>query len=341
MTDETSQPITAADFLVPDEDNTAPIDNTELLDGLEEETAPTDAQSDEERLIDELAAEGDDGEEGTEEGEQETEIPPPPLGWTKEDAEAWKALTPEAREVVIRRDSERDRHMRKVTSEAAETRKTVEREAIAAVAQHKEIHAQQLQAYASLLTPQPADPRLLYTGDPNDVVIYQRQDAAHREGLAQQHRLQQEIAQSQQQAEQARNALNASELEAEQAKLRDALPEFFDPEKGPDLQRSLQLTGQELGYPAELMAQAGAADMLALKKAADWKAGYDKYQKIVAKRMESVRSAKRLPTMTRPGGGSRGAVAAASAEKQAQALSQFAETRDPQAAATLLLVRKR
>ena len=48
------------------------------------------------------------------------------------------------------------------------------------------------------------DERLLYSNNPDDVLTYQRQDAAYQRGLAQQHQLQQEIARAQQEAAQAR-----------------------------------------------------------------------------------------------------------------------------------------
>lgn len=261
-------------------------------------------QTDEEALLDELAAEDDNGEEGAEEGEQEEqqeEIPPAPASWSKDDAEAWKSLTPEAREVVSRRERERDSHIRKVTMDAAEQRKSYERDSIAAVAQHAENYARQLQVYAEqLLVPAP-DTRLLYSGDENDRIRFYQQEAAHRESLAQHQRLQQEVTQSQQQAERARQSLTASEVEAEVEKLRDIFPEYLDPETGPNLQRELGAIGQELGYTPELFAQAGANDIMALKKAAEWRDDALKYRQLMAKRMEGVRAAKSLPKMARPG----------------------------------------
>lgn len=342
MTDVT-QPITAEDFLVTDEENTAPIDNTEPPEGVEllpEEDSAEDARSAEEKLIDELAASGEDGEEDAEEDpDQAEDIPPPPDAWAK-DADAWKDLTPAAREVVARREKEVTTGFREMGRKVAETKAQYEREAITAVAQHADNFARQLQGFAERYVPQPPNPELLYTGNADDVIIYQRQDAAHRAALSQQNDLQQRIAQSQQQAEQARNSLTASDMEAEREKLRETLPEFFDPDKGPDLQRSLELTGQELGYSAELMAQAGATDMLALKTAAGWREDAMKYRKIVAKRMETVRGAKKLPTMTRPGG-NRGAVPQASAEQRTKALQSYRETGSAESAASLLLVRTR
>src|SRR3546814_5587834 len=71
----------------------------------------------------------------------------------------------------------------------------------------------------------------------------------------------------------------------------------FEPSTAPELQRTLESIGAELGYPAELMAQASSTDILALKRASDWKAKAEKYDKLIAKRMEGVRAAKALPRM--------------------------------------------
>src|SRR3546814_16442673 len=75
----------------------------------------------------------------------------------------------------------------------------------------------------------------------------------------------------------------------------------FEPSTAPELQRTLESIGAELGYPAELMAQASSTDILALKRASDWKAKAEKYDKLIAKRMEGVRAAKALLPMARPG----------------------------------------
>src|SRR3546814_6337407 len=94
--------------------------------------------------------------------------------------------------------------------------------------------------------------------------------------------------------------------------------------------------------PAELMAQASSTDILALKRASDWKAKAEKYDKLIAKRMEGVRAAKALPRMARPGvKPGKGQQQSASANRRETALNSFGQTRSGDAAAALLLERIR
>jgi len=305
----------------------------------DEGVAPSGEQTGEETLLDELVddiadEEGEPAEEGAEEAAAEVEIPPAPDAWSKEDAAAWKTLTPEAREIVARREAEVTKGFREMGRKVSEATKAAERDAVAAVAQHAENFAAQLQIYAEQFTPQPPNPQLLYTGNPDDVLIYQRQDAAYREALSQQQALHQKAQQSQQQAQRARQTLTTSELEAETEKLREVFPEYLDPNTGPELQRKLASTAQRLGYSPELFAQAGADDIVALKQATADHEDALKYRKLMADKMEGVRAAKNLPKMARPGvTRTTGQVNAAAKEN---AWSKVKETKDPGAFADFL-----
>lgn len=261
----------------------------------------------EDDLAEEIAEEflDDEGEgdesDGADEGAEAEPVPEMPKSWSKEDAAAWLSLTPEAREVVARREAERDKHLRKVTGEAAQTRQTVENEARAVLAQISERHAAALQQYAKLVVAPPPDESLLYSNDPNAVLQYQRQEAAYRRSVAQHQELHQQIEQAQAQAEAARQQAHQAEIAADAQRLKDQLPEWFDPSEGPKLQETLQSIGAELGYPPELMQQASSTDILALKAAAEWKAKAAKWDELQKKKMEGVRAAKSLPRMVKPG----------------------------------------
>lgn len=274
--------------------------------GTEEAEEQEEVEQEDDALADDDAeSEGEDSGEEIESEETSDEIPPPPHSWSKEDAAVWAELTPEQRAVVQRREAERDKFVADVGRKGAEARRTIEREAMEAVAQHAETFSQQLEQYAQMFAPEAPDARLLYTGDQDDVLLYQRQDAAYRVSIAQQQELQQRIALSQQQAVEARKQANAALSQQEAELLRDALPEFFDPEAGPKLRQSLESIGQELGYTPDIMAQAGASDIVALKKVADMKVELDTLRafkkRIDGKTMETVRAAKQLPRLTRPG----------------------------------------
>lgn len=332
---------TIDDFLVPasgDEQTgeaNPQIEDTEGQGGEDDpqpEGEPQDAKPEDE-LIDELA---DDTEE------EADDVPPPPAAWGKDGAEAWKAMPPEAREIVAKRELEMQRFATVKGREIADARRNIETQAMEAVAQQAETFAQQLQALMAQDAPVPPNPELLYTGDQNDVLHYQRQDAAYRAGLAQQQQLQQRIGLSQQQADAARQQAEAVNAAAEAQQLQETLPEFFDPEEGPKLRAKLESVGSLLGYTPELMAQAGAADILALKTVAELHEKAAKYDRIVAKRMETVRAAKGMPKMSRPGAGqSSSGAAMATQEVQETAISQFNRDRSGDAALALLQVRKR
>ena len=95
----------------------------------EEEAAPEGAAQIEAGAEEEAAAEIEEpeaAEEDEPEAPQEP-IPDPPQSWSKEDREAWSELTPKAREVVLRREKDRDAAVSKAMQQASEVSKAVQR----------------------------------------------------------------------------------------------------------------------------------------------------------------------------------------------------------------------
>lgn len=341
MSDEAQTPMTiddaAASLLMPEDEperqepaaDEAPVDPD--VNDLDEAPADEADQPDDE-----------DPDAEQEDGEEEEDIPPPPVSWSKEDAKAWNELTPAARDVVMRREAERDRFVREKARESATHRQQVENEALNLLATERENQAKALEVLASAYAPRRPDPAMLYSQDQNVVMEYHRQMAAYEAAAAQHNHVQQAMTQAQQEATQLRQAQDAQAMRQEQERLQDALPEWFDPSVGPKLKAELQSIGAELGYPEELMAQAGANDILALKKAADWRAKAAKYDKLMSKKMEGVRAAKALPKVGRPGAqATRGQSDARTADRMEASIREFNETRSPEAAAALLLQRIR
>src|SRR3546814_13575854 len=78
-----------------------------------------------------------------------------------------------------------------------------------------------------------------------------RQKAAYDASVDQQHALHQQIAQARQQAEAARTQAQQAELASDAQRLKEQLPEWFEPSTAPELQRTLESIGAELGYPAD------------------------------------------------------------------------------------------
>jgi hypothetical protein len=116
------------------------MENAEAEAPEEESAAETDGELDEEI---EATADDDESEaeaEAEEEEPEEIAEPeiPAPQSWSKEDAEAWAKLTPEARAIVAKREADRDRAVSQAVQKASEAGKQV----IAA--------AQQLQEFAKL-----------------------------------------------------------------------------------------------------------------------------------------------------------------------------------------------
>lgn len=326
MTDAITEAAEA--LLVPAEEVKDGIDNT-----VPEGDAPLEGA--------EEALEGDEPEEveaeEVEEAEAEEDLPPAPHSWKSEDGEAWKSMTPEQREVVGRREKERDAYVSDLGHKTAMERRALEQQAVEVIAAEADKHAQELYSYMQLTLPAEPDQRLLYTNDQSDSLLYQRQEAAYRAGFAQQQQLQQKIVGYQQQADEARRMGAEADTAANAEYLKSELPEFFDPEAGPKLRQTLESIGSELGYTPDSMAQANASDILALKKVADLREDAQKWRRHQAKRMETVRAAKNLPPMTRPNAGQGpGASRVASDEIREAARMQFQRDRSGEAALALL-----
>lgn len=253
------------------------------------------------------------GEGGDDDPDAPGDLDPiePPASWKTEDKEKFAALPREAQEIVARRETERDSYLRTAKAAHENERQKLVTQARTELAEIHTRKAQEYQQIAAQLMPQPPDPRLLYTGNPEDQLAYQRQDASYRQAHAHQQELL-DLAQSEQQ--EAKRVAQAHEQEAAAADmkvLQDKFPDWFDDSrnlKGEVITR-LQPIGEALGYPKELMAQANSTDFAALHTAADWKVKADKWDALQKKRMEGVRQAKKLTPLARPGSG--GAVLAA------------------------------
>jgi hypothetical protein len=89
-------------------------DDTEAPEPVE---AATESEAEEEAPEIEADAEEDEPEAPAE------PIPDPPQSWSKEDHEAWAELTPKAREVVLRREKDRDAAVSKAMQQATEVSK--------------------------------------------------------------------------------------------------------------------------------------------------------------------------------------------------------------------------
>lgn len=249
----------------------------------------------EEDEIDDVEAEddqsGDDG--GDDEGDEEPETPAiqAPASLTAEEKATFEQLPPEAQRVWAESETRRNRQVQEVTTRAAETQRTA---AVNATAQAQAVFAQQLLAVANYYAPEPPDPSLAMT-DPGTYIAY---EAHWKQAQAQHEQIVQQALNLSQQVQQHESIQN-QQWQFQQLQALNNIPEFADPVKRSQFLTELESVGAAMGYTPEVMRDAGAADILALKTAAEWKAGYDKWNAAQSGKMQRVRDAR----SAKPGAG--------------------------------------
>lgn len=273
--------------------------------GPEAEAAPKDIDPTEFYSGDDDDGDGSeqqDQPEGDEDDGDQPEPIAPPVSWSAEDKAEWDSLPRSVQETLARRESEREKFVQSKAMEAKQAEQRVLGEVRQKVADLHSSHAETLERYAAMFTPQPPNRELLFTGNPQDGLIYQQQDAIYRDALAQQQQLQQQIAEERARSSQLIEEQEMQELAADRGRLSEAFPDWFDAEQKlkPDVINRLEPIGKALGYPPELLAQARAVDFMALNMAAGWKEKADKYDAAMKGRMEHVRAGKKLPPAARP-----------------------------------------
>ena len=292
----------------------APVETAATLEDLypneasrEPDTDPQPEPEPEEQdpsVNDEAEAEPDGEEEGDPEQDDEPEQPAieRPKSWKADAEEEWSALPRNIQERIAERETERERFVNTKAQEAAQTENRVRQMAEQELAQFSEQQAMQYQMLAKQFFPQQPDRNLLFTGNPQDQLKYQQQQALYEDGLAQQQQLQQAAAEHAQRAQRIRDDQDNAARQQDAERLRAEMPEWFDEAKQADLQSNLTATAKALGYPDELLPEANASDLLALRTAHEWKdkaAKWDAYQKA---KMQPVRAAKKkAPIPNTPG----------------------------------------
>ena len=256
------------------------------LDTPEEEEVPQEEGEQPTEAEDEIEVEADD-------------LPPidAPISWDAEAKERFAKLPREDQEYLSKRESEREKFVQTKAQEAATARNAARNEALQYAAQLQAQTAEQLERYAQQLTVSPPDASL-YAMDPQ---AYAQQLQAYQHYTAQSQAAQREAEQARAQQAQYEAAVAQEEQQAFVQQLQEAFPEYLDPTRGPQLARELSTIANELGYPAELISQARPHDILAMRKAAEWKAKAEKFDKAMAKQMERVRSGKSLKPVAKPG----------------------------------------
>lgn len=286
----------------------------------EEAEAPQGAEAQPELTADDVEAIEADGE-----AQAETDAPPikPPVSWTAEDQEKFNQLPRELQETLARREAEREKFVNSKAQEAAQVRNTVVEQANQHIQQMQATHAEQLQALLPQIPERPS--HMLQVEDP---YLYAEMMQAHEGAIAQHQWVQQQLhAISAQQAQHARDEA-AKAAETMRVTLTEKWPEYLSPDTGPKLQQHLGSIMSELGLGD--LKHADAGDILALKQVSDWRGKAQKYDTLMAQKMERVRQAKDLPKVSRPGAAQpKGAQANADYQRDREAM----KSGDMQAAA--------
>lgn len=266
-------------------------------------------EQEEEQPAEETEAEGDEPEaETSEEAEDELEIeeeelPPidPPNSLTAEEKEQFKSLPREAQEFTARRIGELEKGFQSKAQEAKQAKQAAQAEALSVVEQMKAATVEHLQRYAQQFATSAQEPdiALAMSDNPADRALYIQQDRAYKHMLAQRDQAQRDAETAR--AEQGELQRKQAELAAERfhEQLAAELPEIFDPESGQELAKQLNATAELLGFDPNEISDVSA--IKALKVTSEWKTKADKYDALMKKRMEKVRSGKGPPPIAKPG----------------------------------------
>ena len=266
------------------------FDNTDdaaaALDALFAEDEDDEEQPDPDTEADEVE---DEGEELDDEQDDEPEIPAiePPVSLTAEEKARFAQLPTEAQQLLNEVETRRNRDVQQVTTKAAEAQRTAEAAAANAAMEAQRATAEKYHQFVSSYAPQPPDPNLAYT-NPQAFIA---QQAQYQQQFAQHQEIVQRIDAMKAQADQHFMAQQHEWSRQQVAELMK-VPEFADPAKRQTFIETLTNVGLELGFDREAMADASAAEILALKRVSEMKVKAEKYDALTSRKMQRVRDAK-------------------------------------------------
>jgi hypothetical protein len=270
----------------------------EALFGDEEREPEEDEPQGDIHPEDAAALEAEVAEEELAEAEiDDADLPPitPPVSWTAEEKEEFASLPRALQETLGRREAEREKFVQTKAQEVKTATQKAEQDAAEQITRLQNAHVQTLQALLPEIPARP--PAHLMATNPAG---YASQLEMHENALAQHRYVQQVVQQVAAQQEAAERAAAQQEAKDNEAALRDQFPEYFT-EQGPELERSLRSTALALGYSEDQLDHVNAQDVLAMRQASEWKAKADKFDTLMARQMEKVREAKKLPKISKPG----------------------------------------
>lgn len=273
----------------------------------EQKAAPEEVEASAE--AEEPEAELEAEAEAEEDPEPEAEVVPPPQSWSKEDREAWAALTPEAQKVVLKRESDRDRAVAQAVQQASELTKSVQ-EFARRSEEYAHLGADQFEQRWQEKAKGPINwahaLNQAQTQDEFQEILRQKAvyDAEKTELEAAQKR-------AKEQSELARNAFLAHEWK----ELERIAPELADPKEGKARREKVYSYLEAAGVPREAL-----PDLSAIELNIAWKAA--RYDEMTAKAKEQTKLPRKNPSAPVPKPVKASGVGDASPQRNLQALSQ-------------------
>lgn len=234
--------------------------------------------------------------------EAQPEGPKMPASWSKEDAEHWNALPPEAQALIAEREGQRESAVNSKFQEAANARKASEAQLAEANA-NRDAYADAINTVLSLVSPVEPDPRHYGAGTGNynreafDLAVLQyREDQATLTSLKQQHGA---IQSAQQEEQQRAEAAQFAEIEEiARPALLAAVPDIADPAKASAALSEIVKYAVGQGIPESVFVE-NAETISSAELLLAWKASqYDKMQE--AKKRVAPRASTAAPPV-RPG----------------------------------------
>ena len=241
--------------------------------------------------------EGEEPEEAFEEEEPETPAIPAPVSFNADEKAVFATMTPEQQQSVAAIEARRNAQVQTATTEAAEAKRNAQTQATAELAEIQRGYADHLKQLTQAFEVQEPDYSLLAT----DPAAFAQQLAQYKAVEAHRNALAKQAADTEALANQNAQIAAAEKQKQDIAYLRAKMPEWNDPAKFEAGIRAIDEVGQLLGFSQESLSQAEPDEVLALHEASKWREKAQKYDAIMSKRMEGVRSQKGKQVTARPG----------------------------------------
>lgn len=287
-----------ADNLIMDQE---PAAEEPEADGLEDQAQEPDDESEQEEAVDETAEEDDDDQEAEEADEEPAET----LYTVKVDGQERQVSLDE-----LRRSYSGQGYIQEQMRTVAEGRKQVEQLYHQLQQETQQVTALRQQLETGGIPTQPTPPsRDLFEKDP---IGYMEAKIKYDDDLAKWQEKAQELQAVTTRQQQMQQQALAYTLKQEMAKLQQAIPEFADREKGPQLRNAILETGVEYGFAPEELSE--VADSRAVRVLHDAM----KYRQLMAARGDVQKRVDKARPMVKPGAKQSANAGKAKQRKQAE-----------------------